>query len=118
MKLKDKYLIHCDQWFFAPDGNSYRAVWGTVHEIVDSKAALGVRTNAKSTNWYVVIGDMVIAGCQVHYAIRCDSVDFTPPTVELEHEGRFELNEAHIPRIYNADASGLIPVRHQDARPW
>ena len=110
MKINQKYLIHTDQWFFAPDGNNYHAVFGTVHAIMDAESALGIRTNAKSTNWYVVIGDMVIAGCQIHYATRCDSVDFTPPLVELRHEAKLSTQQPPISRIYNANKSGLIPT--------
>lgn len=61
-----KYLITCDAWFYAPDGENYRAAFGTVHAVVDAKTALGIDTNRNSTNWYVVIDDMIIAGCQIH----------------------------------------------------
>lgn len=67
-----KALITTDNWFFAPDGNSYRAVFGTVKAVRTAEESLGVKPNAKSTNWYVEIGNMTIAGCQVHYAIRTD----------------------------------------------
>lgn len=110
MKIGQKYLINTDAWFFAPDGENYKSVFGTVHAVVDSEAALGVRTNARSTNWYVVVGDMIVAGCQVHYAVRADSVNFTPSSnIELEYQGERRLAKAPLTRIYNADASGLVP---------
>ena len=65
-------LITTDNWFIAPDGQMYRAVFGAVKAIRNDEATLGVRTNAKSTNWYVEIGNMTIAGCQIHYAIKTD----------------------------------------------
>lgn len=68
-----KALITTDDWFFAPDGNSYRAVFGTVHAVRSAEETLGIRPNGKSTNWYVEIGNMTIAGCQVHYAVKTDT---------------------------------------------
>lgn len=68
-----KALITTDNWFFAPDGKSYRAVFGTVHAVRSAEETLGIKPNAKSTNWYVEIGNMTIAGCQIHYAVRTDT---------------------------------------------
>lgn len=111
MKIGQTYLITTDQWFHAPNGEQYRAVFGTVHELVDSEKALGVKTNSKSTNWYVVIGDMVVAGCQVHYAVRCDGFSSIPPEMDIEHEGKLLSSRVAVTRIYNANESGLIPER-------
>lgn len=72
--MKGKYLITTDAWFFAPDGKQYRAVWGNVEIIEDT--FLGLKTNKNSTNWYAKVGSennhIIIAGCQIHYAIRCE----------------------------------------------
>lgn len=73
-----KALITTDNWFFAPDGNSYRAVFGTVKAARTAEETLGVRPNGKSTNWYVEIGNMTIAGCQIHYAVRTDTCNDGP----------------------------------------
>ena len=72
IKIGDKALITADGWFYAPDGRSYRAVFGTIKGILTSEDTLGIKTNAKSTNWYVEIGNMLVAGCQIHYAIKTD----------------------------------------------
>jgi len=106
MKIGAKYLLTTDRWFYAPDGEQYRAVFGTVHEILDAEAVLGIKTNRNSTNWYVLIGDMVVAGCQVFYAIRTEDYDASPPTAEVDHEGVRHVQSAGITRIYDADASG------------
>ncbi|QDP55365.1 MAG: hypothetical protein Tp176DCM1853251_49 [Prokaryotic dsDNA virus sp.] len=111
MNIGQKYIITTDQWFIGPDGNQYRAAFGTVHGVHDSADVLGVRTNAKSTNWYVVIGDMVLAGCQIHYAVRTDQANFAQPTWEGEKDGQCVASKAAMTRIYNADASGLVPTR-------
>lgn len=74
MKLRagEKYLVTCDGWFYAPDGKKYKAVHGTCNGIENAEQVLGIKTNARSTNWYVIIGNMVIAGCQIHYVIQTD----------------------------------------------
>jgi len=72
--MKGKYLITTNEWFAAPDGNEYRAIWGNVEILEDN--ILGVKTNRNSTNWYAKIGDekrhAIISGCQINYAVKCD----------------------------------------------
>lgn len=75
IEVGQKALITCDAWFYAPNGQQYRSVFGTVKAVRSSEETLGVRTNAKSTNWYVEIGCMTIAGCQIHYVVRCNNCD-------------------------------------------
>lgn len=91
--MTGKYLITTDAWFFAPDGISYRAVWGDV-EIV-SDAILGIKTNVRSSNWYAKVGTdenhVIVAGCQIHYAIKCNEQPNTNPALD-----------------YNADATNGI----------
>lgn len=78
IKLGLKVLVTTDAWFMAPDGREYRHAFGTVEGIHDDKAALGIATNRNSTNWYLQIGRLVIAGCQIHYAAICDEVNLKP----------------------------------------
>lgn len=72
--MKGKYLITTDSWFYAPDGKQYRAVWGHVEIVSDE--ILGIKTNARSANWFAKTGTednhVIIAGCQIHYAVRCE----------------------------------------------
>lgn len=72
--MKGKYLITCDNWFVAPDGHSYLAVWGDC-ETVTAESALGLVPNRNSANWFVKVsnngGEMIVAGCQIHYAASC-----------------------------------------------
>ena len=76
--MKGKYLITTDAWFIAPDGHSYKAAWGEV-EIVEDKF-LGISTNRNSSNWYAKVGTednhIIIAGCQIHYACKCEKRPF------------------------------------------
>jgi len=73
MIMTGNYLITTDNWFYAPDGKQYNAVWGNV-EIV-SDAILGIKTNVRSSNWFAKVGReenfIVVAGCQIHYAVKC-----------------------------------------------
>ena len=72
--MKGKYLITTDGWFTAPNGRAYCAVWGEVEILEDT--VLGVKTNRNSSNWYAKVGNevnhVIIAGCQIHYAIRSE----------------------------------------------
>lgn len=72
---KVKYLVTTDNWFYAPDGKKYRSAWGNVEIVEDS--SLGLKTNRNSTNWYARVGSndkhIVIAGCQIHYAVKCNN---------------------------------------------
>lgn len=98
-----KYLINCDAWFIAPDGHQYRAVFGTVNNVMTAEETLGVKTNAKSTNWYVSIGNALIAGCQIHYAIQTDMVSIDPGEWESEHNGVVTSGKRSRSLIYMAD---------------
>jgi len=73
--MKGKYLITTSEWFVAPDGKTYQAVWGNV-EIRQDDKALGVKTNRQSTNWYAKIGTkenhVIVAGCQIFYACKAE----------------------------------------------
>ena len=77
--MKGRYLITTDDWFFAPDGKQYKAVWGNVEILEDT--FLGVKTNRNSANWFAKVGSeqnhVIVAGCQVHYATRCEEKPYT-----------------------------------------
>lgn len=72
--MKGKYLITTDNWFIAPDGKSYRAVWGEAKTMTAAEA-LGIEPNRNSANWMVRVGTeehhIILAGCQIHYAVSC-----------------------------------------------
>ena len=102
-KAGEKYLITTDNWFIAPDGEQYRAVFGTVAEIQSDEETLGIKTNRGSTNWYVVIGNMIVAGCQIHYCIRTDEASSAPGTREIEAGDRLVSCTEKKSRIYFAD---------------
>ena len=72
--MKGKYLITTDAWFIAPDGNQYKASQEEVEILEES--FLGIKTNIRATNWYAKVGTesnhIIIAGCQIHYACKCE----------------------------------------------
>lgn len=78
MITNGKHLITSDCWFMAPDGEYYRGAFGDV-EILNDTEALGIKTNARSANWFAKVGTsesyVLIAGCQIHYAVRCDEIN-------------------------------------------
>jgi len=76
-------LITTDDWFFAPNGQQYKAVFGELIGVFSDEETLNIKTNDRSTNWYVVVGGMVIGGCQIHYAILTDTCDCE---VKYNHE--------------------------------
>ena len=98
----DKCLITTDNWFYAPDGIQYRAVFGTVKNVLDPEQTLGLKTNRNSTNWYVEIGNMLLAGCQIHYLVKIDQVNLKP--VNDASWGEHGIKEYERPSaIYDAD---------------
>ena len=72
--MEGKYLITTDAWFIAPNGKHYKSAWGEIEILGDN--ILGIKTNARATNWYAKVGSkdnhIIIAGCQIHYAIKCN----------------------------------------------
>lgn len=102
-KMTGKYLINTDNWFTAPDGRQYKAVFGEVTILEDT--FLGVKTNARSSNWFVRVGSdeshVVIAGCQIHYSVKCESVH----TRRIKY---FEKNEDGA-KEYDYDSRIYVP---------
>jgi hypothetical protein len=101
--IGSRVLVTVDNWFYAPDGKQYRAVFGTVRAIRSDQEALGIKTNAKSTNWYAEIGNATVAGCQIHYAVRCEH----EPPANVEGEALVDglwQKASRSSHVYNADA--------------
>ena len=98
--IGEKYLITTDSWFMAPDGQMYKAVFGAVKEILGDEETLGIKTNRGSTNWYVSIGNMLVAGCQIHYAIKTESVSTRSMIRDIEHKGEITAGQEATSRIY------------------
>lgn len=105
INVGDKVLLTTHAYFVGPDGRDYRAVHGTVKAVQSDVDTLGIKTNARSTNWYVEIGNVVIAGCQIFYAVKCDSVSFDPAEYWQTHDGKV-ITDARPTMIFNADGEG------------
>lgn len=70
--IGSKVLITTQNWFTAPDGSDYKAVWGTLKAVHTSEVTLGFTPSRANTNWFIEVGNMVIAGCQVLYILQCE----------------------------------------------
>ena len=85
-----KYIITTDNWFYAPDGIKYKAVWGSVQIFTDENL-LNIKTNRNSSNWYIVVGDednhVIVAGYQIHYAVRCKNKPNCDETLDWSYGG-------------------------------
>ena len=96
-----KMLITTDNYFVAPDGRQYRSAFGTCLGVQDAEDSLGLRNNRGSSNWYVMLGDLLIAGCQIHYAVACEDVYLGKVEEYTLHEGvRKEFTQNSL--IYDA----------------
>lgn len=75
----NRYLVTTDHWFVAPDGEQYRSAWGECY-LKNIQEVFGFNPANPSTNWYLSIGkegkEIIIAGCQIHYAIRSEEKPF------------------------------------------
>ena len=95
-------LITTDAWFFAPDGQQYKAVWGKCKiEIIEKGTGLNT---LRSANWLVHIvegdGKFTAAGCQVNYWIDCPNM---PQKTEGTYCDKDTGNEMANNRIYFPD---------------
>ncbi len=101
--MKGKYLIITDNWFYGADGIQYRSVWGEVEILSDS--ILGIKTNVRSSNWFAKVSGeknhIIIAGCQIHYAVQTDE----KPHVKLTPDYSIEAGEV---KNYNRPTSIYI----------
>ncbi len=99
----EKYLITTDLWFRGPDGQQYNAVWGTCY-LKTAEDVFGFKPSRPSTNWFLVIGRrkakrVVVAGCQIHYAVACAE---RPTLLEGWHDVK-ESSEQPNNRIWCAE---------------
>lgn len=82
--MEGNHLISTDNWFYGPDGKQYKAAWGEVTILNDSEI-MGIKTNLRSSNWFARVGSkdnhVIIAGCQIHYAIKMQD---KPPTNPIQ----------------------------------
>lgn len=107
MAIGQTVLITTDHWFYAPDGKTYRAVFGTLRAVLPDSEVLGIKTNARSTNWYLEIGNMVIAGCQIHYAMLAERSEMNFGKVTQDYrEGLTVQAVTQEANVYDAD--GLV----------
>lgn len=94
------YLVTVDNWFVGPDGKQYKAVWGKTKVFSDKE--LGIETNRNSSNWFLRVGSVnnhvIVAGCKVHYAIKCNKQPTPAPiiTTVVDNEETKNSNPIYI----------------------
>lgn len=76
-------LVNVD-WFTAPDGKMYRAVWGELKGVHNTKDLLGFDTTRSHANWVYEIGGCFLMGCKVSNVILCAA---KPDFPEVDHVG-------------------------------
>lgn len=103
--MNERYLVTTDNWFYAPDGKKYKSAWGVISILEDN--VLGIKTNRNSSNWFAKIGIddkyVIIAGCQIHYAVACPNRPHDTVVSETQYNG---IESAQITRdseIYIAE---------------
>lgn len=94
IKEGENYLVTTDAFFYAPDGMQYRAVWGKC-SMATTEQTLGFTPSRPSTNWFLRVGELVIAGCQIHYLLKCD----VKPNIEKQYYTDFETKN-EVGKIY------------------
>lgn len=96
-----KFLITSDTWFVAPDGEYYNGAFGPV-KIVDAESVLGIKSNARSSNWYAIVGyenqSVCIAGCQIHGAVRTDEINLESGAIREDY--KIEATNKARPRVW------------------
>ena len=85
----ERYLVTTEDWFVAPDGNNYNAVFGTA-----------CSTPHAGTQ---IIGNMHLPKEKVMYAVKCDSVCMLAPVVDVKYRGDICKSKSSLPHIYLAD---------------
>lgn len=71
-----KVLVTTHDWFYAPNGLDYKAVFGTLKAIEESSKLVGFNTTRGAfANWVYTIGEVVVMGCQVLYIIYTDEIN-------------------------------------------
>lgn len=88
--IGQKVLVTTSNWFYAPDGKQYRAVWGTLKGIHEAGKSLGFIPNRAHANWFVEVGDIIIMGCQVMYLIKSEQKPVTDYVKDWTYESTSE----------------------------
>jgi len=96
------YLLTTDEYFYAPNVLSYRAVWGRcfVHNFQEN-FTFPAKGHA---NFFVVVGSetleddsVLIAGCRINYAFACEK----PPVLLQTNSVMAKINDQIFPYYYN-----------------
>jgi len=88
-------LLTTKDWFFAPDGQQYKAVFGEI----------------STEDPLLQVGNTTIPASQVVTIIKTDHVNFRNEVRGVEFEGKIIPNETEGTRIYDARPDDEKPVK-------
>lgn len=87
-------LVTTEDWFIAPDGKDYKAVYGVLKGVHEAGKTLGFIPNRSHANWFLEVGNVTIMGCRVRYVVRTDE---RPPNTRslgwTTHDGELKQYE-------------------------
>jgi hypothetical protein len=95
-------LCTTQSWFTAPNGQEYRSVFGELKGIHKDDLALGFTVNRSHANWFIEVGNMVIAGCQILYFCQTEECNLEEFDSWHTHEGVVVMSKKPS-LIYNAN---------------
>ena len=106
MIIKDKhYLLNLNEFFIAPDGKQYKAVWGRCEPVHINHPTMGLGDNLHNTrqsaNYFISVdgGKFIVAGCQVMYACQCDEEPYLETGAYLSNGVILARNCIYIPSM-------------------
>jgi len=106
IKQGENYLVTTDGWFIAPDGEQYRAAWGKCY-IKNTEQVFGFTPQRPSTNWFLCVGDMIIAGCQIHYLIFCPNKPNLKECYYTDFDTKNKVGKIYISEAYCNDSQNI-----------
>ena len=68
-------LITLKDWFYAPNGEQYRAVFGIFKGVQKTEYFLGVPKDRSHANWFFKVGSMSVPGCLFANLIETEEVN-------------------------------------------
>lgn len=92
-------LITTSDWFVAPDGRDYKAVWGKLIKVHDVKESFGISPTRAHANWLIEIGGMMIMGCRVMYVICSDQKPNTEKSLGWNSDSQQGIKEYERPTL-------------------
>lgn len=100
-----KCLVTFSNWFYAPDGQQYKAAWGIINMLIEKRTGVGFSANpvdelySKIGNNDIKIGDgdksLIVSGSMIQFVLEChDKPKQLEGTYTLKDDSREHINNA------------------------